>query len=264
MKFALFTLIAVLVIFSAGCRKSPVKQEAEKKPDVIETDQKHFIPIKFESDGMTVSLKYLANTAELIEVSGSDGYTIVITYKNQEPHIFTKSQHQEQYETVDYVVDKNGILKARLFDDNGTVNIHKESYLLFYNQAVLQKLIYYSPAGTLLSEAALQYTDGNLVSKTITNHSDATQKTLNYTYDTKNGIFKYLNFAGRLLLECRYPFFMDGQNNRLSNSNTKSPAENITYSYQYNDNAYPSLLTVANPGGKQQTFKVTYTELAHN
>lgn len=262
MNSALKFVLYCFLFFTAACKKSSSKeQEITKEPPIDEHSGKELIPVKFESDHLVISLKYRENTTELIEISGSDGYATTITYKNQQPHIFIKSKSNKQFETVDYVWDKQGVPKARSFDDNGTVNIHKGSYVLTYDQNYLNKISYYTSNGALFRETVLQYTSGNLSNKTILD-LPAQQQNISFSYDTKNGIFKHLKYAERLLPESRYSFLADGQHNRLSSSNTKNTQENTTCNYKYNSEDYPSELSLTT-GNVKQTFKITYAELKH-
>jgi len=260
MRSALKITLYSLLFFTVSCKKSsPKEQEITKEPPANEQGGKALIPVKFESDRLSISLQYRENTGELIEISGSDGYTTKITYKNQQPYVLIKSKSGNQFETVDYVWDKQGVPKARSFSDNGTVNIHKGSYVLTYDQNYLNRITYYTSNGTLFRETVFQYTAGNPTTKTILDLPEQ-QQNITRSYDTKNGIFKHLKYAERLFPETRYLFFTDGQNNPLSSSNSKFPQENVTCSYQYNKEDYPSELTLSH-GSEKQTFKITYTEL---
>jgi hypothetical protein len=259
MKSTLRLVLAGYFLFFIGCKKTTSRKKEETETPT-EQPVKRFVPLKFESDQLQITFKYQENTANLIEIAGSDGYTMTITYKNQQPYEIKKMKNNKPFQLVDYVKDKQGLPKARSFDESGAVFTPTGYYILDYDQKVqLVKLRFYKDNGELFRESAMSYSLGNVTSKIQTNYPGG-PKSLQYTYDLKNGIFKHIKYTERLFLETRYPFFSSGQNNILSSTWTETPQENITYSYIYNADSYPSEVIITDHNMKQ-SFKVTYIEL---
>ncbi|WP_285057212.1 hypothetical protein [Pedobacter ginsengisoli] len=259
MKLTLKLVLAGHFLFFTACKKISSKKKEETG---IPTEQpvKRFVPLKFESDELQLTFKYEEKTANLIEISGSDGHMMTITYKNQQPYEIKKMKNNKPIQLIDYVKDKEGMPKARSFDENGPVFTPTGYYILDYDQnQQLGKIRFYKDNGELFCESALTYSLGNVTAQIQSNYPGRS-KNLQYTYDLKNGIFKHINCLERLVLEIRYPFFSASQNNILSSSGTETPLENITYSYEYNADNYPSKLMITTHNRKQ-TFKITYAEL---
>lgn len=259
MKSTLRVVLAAHFLFFMACKKISSKKK-EETGSPTEQPVKRFVPLKFESDQLQITFKYQENTANLIEISGSDGYIMTITYKNQQPYEIRKMKNNKPFQLIDYVKDKEGLPKARAFDENGSVFTPTGYYILDYDQnQQLGKIKYYNDNGGLFRESSLSYSMGNVTARIQSNYPGVS-KSMHYTYDLKNGIFKHIKYPERLLLETRYPFFNAGQNNILSSYVTETPQENITYNYEYNADNYPSKLMITG-NDRKQTFKITYTEL---
>jgi hypothetical protein len=257
MKSTLRLVLAAHFLFFMACKKISSKKREETTPPA-EQPVKRFVPVKFESDQLQVSFKYEENTANLIEIAGSDGYTMIITYKNQQPYEIKKMKNNKPFQLIDYVKDKEGLPKTRSFDEDGSVFTPTGYYILDYDQnQQLGKVRFYKDNGELFRESTLSYSLGNVTSQIQSNYPGE-PKSLHYTYDLKNGIFKHIKYPERLLLEIRYSFFSAGQNNLLSR--TEISRENLSYNYEYNVDGYPSQLMITDYNMKQ-SFKVTYMEL---
>lgn len=253
--------IALAIYFSCfiACKKT----SSEKTPGPEAPAQqpaKKFVPVRFESDNLQISLKYQENTANLIEIAGSDGYMTLITYKNQQPHEIKKMKYNQPFQLVDYVKDKEGLPKARSFDESGAVFTPTGFYILNYDLAdQLTKIRYYKDNAELFRESVLSYSLGNVTELVQSDYPGGSKKT-QYTYDIKNGIFKHVKYGERLFLESRYLFFKPGQNNMLSSADSKAPLENLTCSYEYNADDLPVKLRVTDHK-ITQNFTITYLEL---
>ncbi|HMI02090.1 MAG TPA: hypothetical protein VK541_06380 [Pedobacter sp.] len=259
MKSTLRLLLAGHFLFFMACKKISSKKREETAPPT-EQPVKRLVPLKFESDQLQITLKYQENTANLIEIAGSDGYTMTITYKNQQPYEIKKMKNNKPFQLIDYVKDREGLPKARSFDENGAVFTPTGYYILDYDQnQLLVKIRFYKDNGELFRESTLSYSLGNVTTQIQSNYPGGS-KNLHYTYDLKNGIFKHLKYPERLLLETRYPFFSAGQNNILSSTGTETLQEKITYNHEYNEDGYPSQIMITDHNMKQN-FKVTYMEL---
>ena len=259
MKSTLRLVLAGHFLFLMACKKNSSKKR-EETGNPTEQPVKRFVPLKLESDELQIAFKYQENTANLIEILASDGHTMTITYKNKQPYEIRKMKNNKPFQLVDYVKDKEGLPKARSFDESGPVFTPTGYYILDYDQnQQLGKIRFYKDNGELFRESALTYSLGNVTAQIQSNYPGGV-KNLQYTYDLKNGIFKHINCLERLVLEIRYPFFSASQNNILSSSGTETPLENITYSYEYNADNYPSKLMIT-AHNRKQTFKITYAEL---
>lgn len=260
MKTILRTTLAVCLLMISACKKKSNELVETNNPPDEQLPQKIFIPVKFVSAQLTVTLRYEENTANLVEIEGSDGYTITISYKNHQPYEIKKSSNGNVFQLVDYVKDKEGRPKARSFDKSNAVYVPTGSYVLTYDQkAQLTNIVSYKDNGELFRESTRSYTFGNISGSILLEHPDL-KKNVEYTYDLKNGIFKHIPYSERLFLESRYIFFHPGQNNILTSFNARSVPENTDYSYEYNADNYPSLFTITVNNAKQ-TFKVSYVEL---
>lgn len=258
MKSTLRLVLAGHFLFLMACKKISSKKREETG---IPTEQpvKRFVPLKLESNELQITFKYQENTSNLIEIAGSDGHTMTITYKNQQPYEIKKMKNNKSFQLVDYVKDKEGLPKARSFDENGAVFTPTGYYIFDYDQnQQLGKIRFYKDNGELFRESTLSYSLGNVTTRIQSNYPGT--KSIHYSYDLKNGIFKHIKYPERLFLETRYPFINAGQNNILSSAGAETPQENTTYNYEYNVDNYPSKITITDHNMKQ-SFKVTYMEL---
>jgi hypothetical protein len=259
MKSTLRIAFAIYFLCFMACKKNSAERKEETKVPA-EQPAKKFVPVKFESDKLQISLKYQENTANLIEIAGSDGYVTLITYKNQQPYEIKKMKQNQPFQLVDYVKDKEGLPKARCFDESGPVFTPTGFYILNYDLAdQLTKIRYYKDNAELFRESVLSYSLGNVTELVQSDYPGGSKK-LHCTYDLKNGIFKHVKYWDRLFLETRYPFFNPGQNNILSSADSKTPLENVTYSYEYNADDLPVKLSVTERN-ITQSFTITYIEL---
>lgn len=259
MKSTLRIALAFYFLCFMACKKTTSGRKEETQVPA-EQPAKKFVPVKFESDKLQISLKYQENTANLIEIASSDGYITLITYKNQQPYEIKKMKYNQPFQLVDYVKDKDGLPKARCFDESGPVFTPTGFYILNYDQAdQLTKIRYYKDNAELFRESVLSYSLGNVTELVQSDYPGASKKT-QYTYDIKKGIFKHVKYCDRLFLESRYLFFNPGQNNMLSSTGSKAPLEDLTCSYEYNADDLPVKLRVTDHN-ITQSFTITYLEL---
>ncbi|MES2457137.1 MAG: hypothetical protein V4594_16405 [Bacteroidota bacterium] len=260
MPFTTKVILFLLLLTGISCSKKKTAKEPEPGPKTEVLEKKQWLPVKLESSQLVITLKYAGDNNQLTDIFGTDGYSTSITYKNNLPYEIVKSRNQVPFQLVDYATTKANELRARSFDKNGAVSIPTGFYVLIYDgQGQLTGLKNHQDNGDPLSETVMTYVAGNVSSLTLISNAQ-TQKTENYTSDLKNGIFKHVNSAERLLLESRYFYFKPGPNNVTRISNPKSAADEVSFAYVYNAEDYPSQMTVTKNGTKQ-VFSISYAAL---
>lgn len=253
-------ILFLLALTGVSCSKKKNTKEPEPGPKTEVPEKKQWLPVKLESSQLVINLKYAGNNNQLTDISGSDGYAMSVTYKNNQPYELVKSKNQVPFQLVDYVKTKDNEPKARSFDQKGAVYIPTGSYVLTYDgQGQLVRVKNYQDNGDPLSETVMTYLSGNVSSLTLISNAQ-TLKAENYTSDLKNGIFKHVSSAERLFLESRYFYLKPGPNNVTRISNPKSAADEVSFAYVYNAEDYPSQMTVTKNGLKQ-VFSISYAEL---
>jgi len=256
------TMIGVLFLI-VSCKKSKIHREEEPagtdEPVITEPVKKSLIPIKFESENLTINFKYIENSAFISEVNSSDGYRTRITYETQLPfkYLYRNNVH---FKSIYFRKTANSDLKVTFFDVDGKVDTPTGSLLL--TRDTKERLVSIQVSGKGPSypykESTWSYNSAGNVSEITVKGSSENVTPVRYTYDEKNGIFKNVHHAQLLFLEMGYSFFCADANNRLSYLNTDKPTENTEYVYQYNTDDYPTQFTIVQ---SKQTFKITYAEL---
>ncbi|WP_449439810.1 hypothetical protein [Pedobacter steynii] len=259
-----YTLAAIGLIFLiVSCKKRKIRKEEKPvetdKPVITDPVKKQLIPIKFESENLSINLKYIENTAFISEVNSSNGYSVKLTYESQLPYIF-KHKNNIVFEAIYFAKTTSQDIKATFFDVDGRVSSPTGSLIL--KRDINEQLISILASGNGPSypykESSWSYTIAGNLSDIVVKNGAAETTPIKYTHDQKNGIFKNVKHAQLLFLEMGYSFFCADKNNRLSYLNTDKPSENTDFNYQYNTDDYPKQLTITQ---SKQTFKITYAEL---
>jgi hypothetical protein len=129
-------------------------------------------------------------------------------------------------------------------DRTYTVNIKRYDDLGVYNYGYIEKLYLDS--------------DGNLVKYEKFNANNVVVKTLTYTYDTKNGIYKNIlgfNFLPRGAAKGGLPYLIGCYGNEISITGITKTSIN----YEYNSQNYPTSLTSYNSSGvKSGSYQFIY------
>nr|WP_068886511.1 hypothetical protein [Pedobacter panaciterrae] len=264
LKFKYAITIAGIILVIASCKKSKSGKEEKPvetdKPVITDAVKKLFIPIKLESENLTINLKYSENSALISEINGSDGYSVKINYENQLPFKGLKYKNNLPFKSIYFRKISNTDLKVTLFDVDGKVEIPTGSLILTRNPKDQLTSIQGSGNGPSYpyKESTWSYSPAGNVSDITVKDSHIDTTPIRYTHDEKNGIFKNIQHAQLLFLEIGYSFFCADINNRTSYSNTDKPLENTDFIYQYNADDYPKQLTITQ---SKQTFKITYLEL---
>ncbi len=249
-----------LFIICVSCKKLPNRETETVPPEEIGS-KKILIPVKIKSDKLTLTLDYQPGTASLTKISSTDKSQILITYK---PIYYRVEQFKDNvlYHYADFLLSDNRTTRVHSFDSFGRVDVPTGNYTLGYNSAdQLVNIKDYNAANEFILESVMSYSNvGNLSELKLTDNQGKTN-VVEYAYDDKNGIFKNVKHSQLLFLEIAYPFLCPGSNNWLSCKNTKVPKEQVTYSYSYNTDDYPSRMVMEDSKGKQ-TFDITYAELS--
>ncbi|TCD00337.1 hypothetical protein [Pedobacter psychroterrae] len=251
-----------LFIICVSCKKLPKQEETEIVPPDETGLKKVLLPVKLKSDKLTLTLDYQPGTALLTKISSTDKSHILITYK---PTYYRVERFKDNvlYHYADFILSDKRATKVHSFDSFGRVDVPTGNYMLSYNTVgQLVNIKDYNAANEFILESVMSYSAlGNLSELKLTDQQGKAS-VVEYSYDNKNGIFKNVLHSQLLFLETAYPIFSPASNNWLSCKNTKIPNAQITYSYLYNIDDYPSRMVIEDTTGKQ-TFDITYAELSN-
>jgi len=214
-----------------------------------------WIPVKLESSTQSVVFKYIGDSNALLSADNGTGKKVIITYKdNQMNGLLIYEVNKVQY--VDYYRDdQKRIIKVARWKQTENEDILLGTYTIEYNeQQQISQVTYYSDKNALQRTKSFSYARSNDQMGIITETS-GTEST-RYTYDQKNGLFKNVANAQFIALETGDQFFLSAEHNLLSISGT-SPKNDLTCSYEYNTDAYPSLINWLTPQANM-VFKVSY------
>ena len=216
------------------------------------------LPIKIESPNQSVVFKYLGDTNSLLSVENSTGKKVIITYKdNLMNTLYTYEGDKTFY--VDFVRDHNNrINKVNQWSQTADDDIPLGYYTITYNdQQQMTEVNYFSAKNVLLHTKTFAYDLSNDKMGVIieTNKTEITK----YTFDLKNGLFKHVANAHLIAMETGENFFLSADHNLLS-VKSSTPKNDLTCSYEYNLDAYPTLITWEALNVKM-TFKVSYKTL---
>ena len=216
------------------------------------------LPVKIEAPGQSILFKYVGETNSLLSVDDGAGKKLTVTYKdNQMNGLITHQGNKFFY--VDYWRDKQErIYKVDQCSQTSSEDIHLGYYTIKYNdQQQMTEINYFSPNNKPLHTKTFMYDLPNdrMGSITETNGTETTK----YTFDLQNGLFKNVANAQLIAMETGENFFLSAQHNLLSITST-NPKNNMTCNYEYNADAYPTLITWEALNVKM-TFKVSYKTL---
>lgn len=258
----ILALFAILCL--TACKKNKViKMEipAPEKPQKV----KKLIPVKFESAGLTLSLKYKENTALLTELDEGGGNRILIDYTAEAyPSKLEKYKNGRLFYIAYYMLDdEKKATKVLTFDYDDPLGNYTPtgSYTLGYNElGLLQTISYYNDKDDPGNSCIRSYTNSGSLSEIGLNTSQNSWDRMTYTFDQKPGVSGIIPYNQLLTLEVDYWFLFCSDNNILSCLNQKSPLENVNFSYEYNEHGYPSNISISK-NKSTQNIKVTYKAL---
>lgn len=263
LKYPVFLILSAFM-FVMSCKKSK-KLQPDEIPDPNPAESGRYIPVKFEAKGFILNLKYKGNTALLEEITDSDRNKTVITYTTgQQLYKLEKYSNGDLFYVVYYEQgDLKVTNKALLFAYNTLSHSYSPSgfYTISYNdQQKMSALNYYNNNNLLIRTDAFSYSRSASLSAINTTTYPGPTDITNYTFDQKKGIGSNIVNSQLLATELEYWFFLCTDNNLLNTANQKSPAENISFNYEYNTNGYPSGVKFTNDNNTQN-IRITYKQL---
>jgi len=219
------------------------------------TSTAKLLPVKLESATQSIVFKYIGESNSLLSADNGAGKKVIIMYKdNQMNGLLIHEANKVHY--VDYYRDEQKrIVKVIQWTQTESDDIPMGSYSIEYNeQQQISVIKYYTNKDQLLRTKLFAYalsTDqmGIVIE---TNGSESTR----YTYDQKNGLFKNVANVQFIALETGDHLFLSAEHNLLSISAT-TPKNDLTCSYEYNTDAYPSVINWKTPQANM-LFKVSY------
>lgn len=261
-RYHALTLLALLCILA--CKKNKISKvdgPGPKKPLEI----KRLVPVKFESAGLTLHLKYKDNTALLTEINEGGGNKIVIDYTTESyPAKLEKYKNGRLFYIVYYVLDNNKkVGKAVTFDyDDLSYNYTPTGfYALGYNNLeLLYTIDHYNHTNNPENTCTLSYISSGSLSEMRLNNNQGPVNMMTYTFDQKKGTSSLIPYSQLFTLEADHWFLLCSSNNILSCLNQKSPLENINVTYEYNEDGYPSTVSISK-NKHIQIIKITYKTL---
>lgn len=263
LKYTHFLLLSILVIFFSCKKTKSLKKDDTPPPRPAETT--NYIPVKFETGNYSLVLKYKDKTSLLSEITDQRGNKTVITYTEEQlPFKLEQYKNDKLFYIVYYEQpDKKVTSKVKIFDFNAATGgfTPLSSYTLMHNeQQKINKLEYYNTRNKLTDTYTFLYSaSGNLQEMNAMPHPGPATITT-YTFDQGKGISRYIQHNELLVFESDEWFFLCSGNNILSILNQKTPQENISFKYKYNENGYPSTAIITT-NGNTETIKITYKQL---
>ncbi len=267
--FGLF--LGTLLFFKFGCSKNappltpvvvnPVVVPVKETPTPPPASTARLLPIKIESPLETITIKYQGNSSLVASLDfGKSKKSLQFIYNKQNVLVagLVEDPQAQEYQ-IDYFLDVHkNIFQVSYYVDLNNVISPSGYYLLTYN--ALNQIVdakRYSAKNILVNSYNYGYDLLTNINSIITNQEDA--KKLTYTFDQKNGIFKHVNYAPMISLEISHHLLNSIANN-ISTKTGNTPAQNLSYTYEYNSEDFPSQVTV-NEAGVKTVYKVTYKTL---
>lgn len=252
-------LVALPVILMALCCKK--EKSAKLTPvEVVEPGEEpaetKLQPVQLLNGKAKTTFSYTGN--RLIKMENSDNTHTTIRYdEHQSPLILENFTDEIRTGYSDYSVDASGqVVLVEKYTYKGLSLILLYTYKLTYNTSQqlcrIQTLNEYME---LLNDRRITYdNNGNRKSVVFT----TPQQTLVYTYDTRNALFKNMEYAFLLELETENPIFLSSSNNLIQVSGATATGANLGYDYNYNASNYPERIKVKIDGKTSSTYEVTY------
>lgn len=255
-------LLLMFLLSNVQCKKKKLNQPLPEEPKVETHNRKVFLPVKFESKNLTVILGYQDQTALLTSLENSGKKKVEISYKNEMPFKIRYYDQEKPIGFLDFQANNRKIINVNSWKEELKVNISTGNYTYSYDsQNRIAEVHYYGPDHVLSEQNTFSYdAEGNL-SDINTEFNQNSGMGFSYHYDVKHGIFKDVAFFWILFRELGYDFFYPTKNNPVSAEAKGLKSEHITYSYRYNEQNYPSEVTITR-NNINEVYKISYRELS--
>lgn len=261
-KSIFISLFVITTVSNIHCKKKKLHQEdGPSKPE--HPSDKVFLPVKFQSKSLTLTLSYLEKTTFLKSIENSVGTRAEITYKDKRILKVTFSERGKVTAFIDFIGNSNKINSIQSWLVDLKVNISTGNYTLSYDeQNRISEAHYYGVDRLLFKQMSFKYLqDGNISEINTEQLNETSNSGYRYGYDTRTGICKHISFFSYLYRELGYDFLYPTPNNPVSATGSGSEKDKQRlYNYTYNDQGYPSEISITKKNIKE-TFSITYQEL---
>lgn len=209
--------------------------------DVPPTSTAKLVPVKIESPGQSIVFKYVGETNSLLSIDDGAEKKTTITYNNNQMKGLLIHQGDKTY-YVDYFRDtQNRINQVNQWNQTNDEDIPLGYYTIIYDDLQqISEVNYFSAKNALLRKKEFTYDLSNDRMGIITETNGT--ETTKYTFDLNNGIFKNVANAQLIALETGEIFLLSADHNLLSITSS-NPKNDLTCSYEYNTDAYPTSIT---------------------
>ena len=252
----LFTILCLM-----ACKKNKISETERPPAPEKPLEIKKLVPVKFESAGSTLQLKYKDNTALLTEIGDGDGNKLVIGYTaGHQPAQLEKYKKGRLFYIAYYVLDdQKKVAKVLTFDYDHLGNYTPTGFytLAYHDLERLHTISYYNHTDDLSNTCTRSYTQSGGLSEMELNMTKDPGNRMTYTFDQKAGVSSFIPYSQLFTLEADHWFLFCAGNNVLSCQNQKLPLENVNFTYEYNEDGYPSKISVSK-NKTIQSIKVTY------
>ena len=140
--------------------------------------------------------------------------------------------------------------------------IPEGDYTFQYNSSnnLPAEIKYHNNSSNPVKSYSMTYhSSGNLTDVSILNYPDQTS-TVKYTFDDHKGIATHIGNNWLFALESEHWFLPSAPNNILSYLRSGTGADQLSFSYEYNAEGYPSKMSITR-NNTVQHIKITYKDL---
>ncbi len=255
-------MIMICFLLGTSCKKKKFNNEFTEEPKVAEPSKKAYLPTKFESKSLRITLKYQDQTALLTNIESSTGKRAEITYKNGMLLKVAFYLNDKPTGFLDFQNSNNKAINVNSWEEQGKLNILIDNHTLSYDSRDrLAEVHFYGIDHVLFQQIIFTYNTADNISSIITERmANNTSAGFSYKYDTNNGIFKDVRYFQILFREFGYDFFHPNPNNPVSVEEATSKSEYAAYSYLYNEKGYPSEMTITKNALKE-SYNISYKEI---
>ena len=240
------TLVMVLVAFTltTSCKKTVTVETAEEEltiPPEESTEPMSLLPVKIATDQSEMRFSYKGKLLTKIEYGSDSSRVLSLNLKNQ-PYTMELVKGKTIVRYSEYAVDANNLV-VKILHFKGEPDNEYIGYttLLYDIKQRLTSIKKFDLKNKLLNENLRTYdSSGNLLTETSTSPG----QTITNTYDTKNAIFKQLQYNDLFSIDTNNKLFASFANNIKSSTGYLKATENASYNYVYNKQDYPSKMDI--------------------